>query len=183
MSANIFLFILRDIFIMDSNDFFTVKKSSKLYKFYNTIGKIPGYNILTPKKKYSNETNIFTNVCTFLRVNLFYLIATPILFIITGALLTLFVVYPFAGLISIFYTLPFMSPESIALGQQFLVLYCLTALIVIFVFWIAELTEFIENKRIKRYAMDDFDIKQPNIFVQAIKDKHNKICRSINVED
>lgn len=168
---------------MDSNDFFTVKKNSKLYKFYNTLGNIPGYNILTPKKKYSNETNIFTNVCTFLRVNLFYLFATPILFIIAVVLLTLFVVYPFAALISIFYTLPFMAADSIALGQQFLVLYCLTALVVIFSFWIVALKEFIENKRIKRYATDDFDIKQPNIFVQAIKDKHDKICRSIKVED
>lgn len=173
---------------MDSNDFFTVKKSSKLYKFYNFLGHVPGYSIFTPKvpeprseNDYKSQTAIFKDICTFLRVNLFYLIATPILFIITGVLLTLFVVYPFAGLISIFYTLPFMSPESIVLGQQFLVIYCLTALIVIFAFWIAELNEFMQNKKIKRYAMDD--IKQPNIFVQAIKDKHNKICRSITVED
>ena len=78
---------------MNSNELFVIKKSSKLFKFYNFLSKVPGYSTLTPKehssyrywedeyKSHKSHTAIFRDICTFLRVNLFYLLATPVFYL------------------------------------------------------------------------------------------------------
>lgn len=169
---------------MKSNDFFVVKRSSKLYKFYNFLGHMPGYSIFTPKAPerrseddYKSQTAIFRDICTFLRVNLFYLLITPIVLSFLSLVATIFVAAPIVTFVNIFYTFNSVVFQTLLIpGTMILVCYLIFPLIWIFSKWGVEVKQKLTFNREDSNA-------QPNIFIQAIKDKHNQICRSIKLED
>lgn len=171
---------------MNSNELFVIKKSSKLYKFYNFVSKVPGYSTLTPKEHssyryweddYKSHTAIFRDICTFLRVNLFYLLATPVFLFTLTLIVGMFVIGPLLVIVNQFYTLD-VGLGFLQLGLTFLTTYLVGGLILICGSWFVELKTYIENK-----IYDVEDSKPSNIFIQSIKDKHNQICRQIKVED
>lgn len=166
---------------MNSNDFFVVKKSSKLYKFYNTLAEIPGYNLVTPatyNKRHDKETQIFRDICTFIRVNIYYLLVTPFILAVLALVLGLFVASPLLVIIDQFYTLNLYS-DVFEMGLALLFMYCMFSIVFMVIKWFIELKTYIESKQDDNIEDD----KPSNIFIQAIKDKHNQICRQIKVED
>lgn len=159
---------------MNSNKLFTVSKSSKLYKFYQFIYEHNPLCAMVTPQHYKRETQIFTDICTFLRTNLFYLI-----FSLPATLFTLFLLISGFALIEyiaispiIYYFDPNFNDNILMHAQTALLIY--GGMLGTYILY--KLKYYFNNKSITQD-------KQPNIYIQAIKDKHNKICRQIELKD
>ena len=155
---------------MNNYSTLTVKRSSKLYKTYHWLYKnVVGQNHLNP-------AYAFRDVCTFLRVTLFSFISIPFILLCATLLFSFFVIYPLVSVIHlVFPELYFMPKESITSGIALFIVYLLFIVTYLHM-------EYANYTFITKHFSKDKP-KQPNIFVQSIKDKHNKICRQIEIID
>ncbi len=175
--------------LMNNNCTFKVKTSSKLYRFYAELATWPLYEDITPFTYGSQgrfkQIDTFRDICTFLRVNFKYLILTIILLFLLGVLSYGLIIFPLLALAQFCFTSLniFDDLETVYKGVTLLTVEF--SLIVGF-FGCHKLTEFLYNRReliLKNKQELPSEPKQPNIFIQAIKDKHDKICRQIEVID
>jgi hypothetical protein len=110
--------------------------------------------------------NIFTDVCTFLRTNIISLFGIlPILTFVFLFLILTLVIAPMTTIVSYFTVLPTFFEKLATTGACIWLLYLSST----FVFTLIYLWHKLTNTS--------------NIFIQAVKDKHNKICRKIIIEE
>lgn len=170
--------------LMNNNCTFKVKTSSRLYRFYAELATWPLYEDITPftyaykHNKSSKQIDTFRDICTFLRVNFKYLFLTIILLFLLGVLSYGLIIFPLLALVQFCFTSLniFDDLENVYKGVAFLVI---EFLIIVGFFGYPKLATFLHKRKQELPS----EPKQPNIFIQAIKDKHNKICRQIEVID
>lgn len=161
---------------MQNNDPFYLNKNSKLYKFYKTLNQNSFTSWLVPRDEYTEELKCFTNLCLFLRTTFFIFL-----------FFSFFIITAFVGITS--FNVSFV--DAINSNNFFLVflaffkVICPVMLSLVLCLLIIQKCIFkIENKYYSNTKVNkEYKIKKPNIFLQSIKDKHNKICRSFIIKD
>lgn len=161
---------------MQNNDSFLLNKSSKLYQFFNALNKSELTSWLVPRDEYTEELKCFTNLCMFLRTSLF--VSLFFLFIIVSLIfgISSFDISFKDAISSNNFFLLFWSlfkVSGIILFSLVLIYYCITRLIV----------KVKDNLPVSEKVIKEPKPKKPNLFLQALKDKHNKICRSFTIKD
>jgi hypothetical protein len=159
---------------MNPNALFVVSKTSRLYKFYNFLYLYNPYCTIVTPSSLRDTTHIFQDICTFVRTNLLYLIFSLPATIATAAAILVALGTCFYVLISplIYYFDPLFSKDIV--GHALIAgLFYTTTLLLYLYYKIKQLLK----------TDDEFVKKQPNIFIQCIKDKHDKICRQIEIVD
>lgn len=154
---------------MNNNELFKIKDTDKIYRFYLLLTVLPLTRYIFKEEGYCG-VNCFRNLCTFLRYNIYLLILVVSLINVIG-----YIVYTL-------YTFDFSIDKSTNIFQVFSILFLVLFPFVVFILisgsilgsLLANLFGVL-NKRVKKE-------KQPNLFIQAIKDKHNKVCRSFSIE-
>lgn len=161
---------------MQNNDSFILNKNSKLYRFYNTLNQNALTSWLVPRDEYTEELKCFTNLCMFLRTTLF--VSLFFLFILVAI---------------IFAISSFSIPASTAFSTNnffliFWVIFRITSIIIFTLVFIYLGLSFTVNKiknslPVSKKVIKEPKPKKPNLFLQALRDKHNKICRTFNIKE
>lgn len=140
-----------------------ISKKSKLYRFYNKLAQLPVFKPLTPT--YYGETQAFTDVCTFLRVTLFYIfIAFPVF--LAFYLSPIFIIYGIYESIINSNVHP-----TIFLPLIFLVIISCGTVFILFIMSVAWLL----GKGSKASFV--------NLIAEGVRAKHNKLCKIIKLKD
>lgn len=161
---------------MKNNDPFYLNKNSKLYKFYNALHLNGFTSWLVPRDEYTEELKCFTNLCLFLRTTLFIILFFLLLIITTIVGITSFNISFVDAINSNNFFLVFWSLFKVVCP----VMVGLVLILLIIQNSINKLSnKFSGDDKIKKESKP----KKPNLFLQAIKDKHNKICRSFIIKD
>lgn len=146
----------------------TVSKNSALFKTYNALAKLMLFSSVTPLK-YTGETDAFRDLCTFLRTTLFYLlISIPSWVLLIFAIFN--VVYELV-LSVLNFKLEITTAMIVTMGGLATAI-GLLGLVLFILFTIAE--------KVTGKAGDSDFI---NMVTEAVKSKHEKVCKIIKVVD
>lgn len=161
---------------MQNNDSFLLTKNSKIYKFYDSLNKNELTSWLVPRDEYTEELKCFTNLCMFLRTTLF--ISLFFLFIIISLV---FAVSSFD--ISLSYAFNTNNFFLIFWAVFKIIGIFAISLLLVYLFFSFLVLKIKNNLPVSEKIIKEPEPKKPNILLQAIKDKHNKICRSFIIKD
>ena len=164
-----------------------ITKNSKLYKLYSALGNLAFFSFITPKKQYNdNEITTFRDLCTFLRTTILYLlISIPSIVLFIG--MTLYTLY---AIVCSIFTMSLLPAAVAPLGIFLLAIVSLVAFTIIVlggkaVSKIGEFTtETLESpsaSKVKIKAAKSFSFIK--LIFEALKAKHDKICKVIDVKD
>ena len=146
----------------------TVSRNSALFKTYNALSKTMLFSTVTPIK-YNGDTDAFRDLCTFFRTTLFYLIIS-----IPSWILFLYaffnVIYELV-LSVLNFKLEVTTTIIVVLGGLATAI-GLLGLVLLILFTIAE--------KVTGKAGDSDFI---NMVTEAVKSKHEKVCKIIKVVD
>lgn len=110
-----------------------IKKSSKLFKFYDYIADLLFFNMVTSRNKYQdNEIGTFSDVCTFLR--------TTALYVFFSIPLWGFLIFNFTSICVAIFNYLFGTPTSLQI-TTFKLVFSSLFVIVFIIFWV-----FVVNK-------------------------------------
>lgn len=164
---------------MKNEENFILKKDSKIYKFYHKLNKNPFTSWLVPKNEYTEELNCFNNLCSFLRTNIF---------------LTIYIGFFFISFLYLIFNLN-ATFNSLQDSSNFFLIYSVVfkfIFLIIFLFVLVLCSLVFISKNISNFVLKlynkipkeekEYVEKKPNLFLQMIKDKHNKICRTFKIE-
>lgn len=159
----------------------TISKNSVLFRLYKTLANVPFFHQLTPfiDDLYKTDINTFSDLCTFFRTTLLYIFVAFPLFILT------FCFYTSSIFISLYYLL-FLGK----LTTFFFLIFSITAVIFI-VLLIAFIASFFQKEnhitKLKEIILEKVNDKETTswfiLMCKAIKSKHDKVCKRIQVTD
>lgn len=165
---------------MNNSESFVISTNSKTYKTMHWFSEF----FLTcwiVSSDHRDELTCFRNLCAFLR---------------TSTILAVYLLTLLIGLIYVFATIsmPFSEMLSPATNNPFIVFAAFFKYIFVGVFLVFLVVTLICSFIYKSYSkiselVGDKDLdekpikkKEPNLFLQSLKDRHNKICRSFTIE-
>lgn len=146
----------------------TVNKNSRLYKIYNALSTVMLFSWVTPKK-WDKETDAFRDLCTFLRTTLFYLfISIPSWILFLGGIC--FTIY------QLFVSLFTLQLNSSTETMLFLLASAAGISVLGGIFFVGYV---IVDKVYYKATDSNFG----ELVFEAVKSKHEKICKIIRVVD
>lgn len=159
---------------MNNNEQYSLKRSGKVYKTLSWFSTFSLTLWLVTRDGYNEELNCLTNLCSFLRTIVFL-----VLFLL---LCTTTVVLSIYSLFDSFASITESTNFFLNTATVFKWIFPLTILIgFILTGFFHILNKISDTRKVKESLIKKK--KEPNIFIQSIKDRHNKVCRSFNIKN
>lgn len=169
---------------MNENSRFKLHKKGKLLKF---IRIFKGYPLYPKNIDYEGNPQDLCSLIRGLLIGIFFTFSELIKYTLLGSV-ALVIISAFAYVITLpfqyFISLMFfkgyyaiaIEPISYVIGV--VELFCLISFLIVI-----NIKRFIKYINKYKYNYIQTESKQPNVVLQYIKDKHNKVCRSIELID
>lgn len=158
------------------NEYYSISSKSKLYRFLNWCSNSIIFGWFVTKDEYKEELKCLDSGCKLLRVLMYILLFSLFILSILGYSSYLLFNYSFS------YQDLMNTSINPFLISAIIFIYLFPCLLVcsLLIGYLADAfsasMEYLKDKK------EDKPEKEPNVIIQSIKDRHNKICRTFKVK-